>query len=124
MNNDEIPKLYRIVAQTESITISAEISSDMTSDKARATANEYIMAPNGKYQPFILLPICTKFQWDNGQINFCPRCGKNICESVGGDCHEAVTEQLKFECPECNANISVHILSTSEQNEIEDDDDQ
>ncbi|MCY9592375.1 hypothetical protein PC41400_14870 [Paenibacillus chitinolyticus] len=111
----EIPKLYRILTQTEAAMITADTTTDMTELEAKALAQKDIIAPNGNYQPFVLIPICTEFQWRYGQINFCPRCGKNICESVGGDYLEGVTDYLEFDCPECEATMFVHIISTPEE---------
>ncbi|MFE4571375.1 hypothetical protein [Paenibacillus chitinolyticus] len=108
-------KLYRILAQTEGVTITTDTSKNMTESEAKVVAQNDVIAPNGKYQPFVLIPICTEFQWKYGQINFCPRCGKNICESVGGDYLEGVTDQLEFDCPECEATMFIHIISTPEE---------
>lgn len=117
MFTNGMPKLFRVLAQTNSITITAETSKNMTANEAKEVVWKDILAPKGNYQPFVLLPICTEKQWKYGQINFCPRCGINICERVGGDNHEGVTEQLEFNCPECNAYMYVHIISTSEEKE-------
>ncbi|EPD81331.1 hypothetical protein [Paenibacillus sp. HGH0039] len=108
-------KIYRILAQTEGATITTDTSKNMTASDEKVVAQKDIIAPKGKYQPFVLIPICTEFQWKYGQINFCPRCGKNICESVGGDYLEGVTDRLDFDCPECEANVFVHIISTPEE---------
>lgn len=117
MSIKETPKLFRILAQTESMTITAETSRNMTSKEAEAAAREDVILPTGKYNPFVIIPICTEFQWKYGQINFCPRCGKNICEHVGSDYHEGVTESLLFECPECEAEVFVNISNTPEQHD-------
>jgi hypothetical protein len=115
MSKVETPQLYRIMAQTEAVAISAETSKEMTASEAREAALKDVISPTGRYQPFVLIPICTEFQWKYGQINFCPRCGQNICKDVGGDYHEGVTDSLEFDCPECEAHIFVHIMSTPEE---------
>jgi hypothetical protein len=115
MSKPVVKKLYRIITQTEGMTITAETSHDMTESEARNAAEKDVLSPNGKYKPYVLVPICTEFQWKYGQINFCPRCGHNISEYVGGDNLEGVTESLEFECPQCEAEVYVNISNTPEQ---------
>ncbi|WP_088832695.1 hypothetical protein [Paenibacillus tyrfis] len=112
MSGEDLKILYRAIAQSNGITITAETMKGMTEEEAKASFEKNVF-PNS---PYVMLPICTEKQWKYGQINFCPRCGKNICQEVGGDFHGGVTDILDFECPECYAAVYVHIKRTTEQN--------
>jgi predicted RNA-binding Zn-ribbon protein involved in translation (DUF1610 family) len=59
-------------------------------------------------------PIGTLNGWKYGHINFCPRCGKNISEEMG-DSRDIVNNYQQFDCPECGAEVMVHIISTIEE---------
>lgn len=103
--HEETKYLYRILTQTEGMTITAETKDEVTEAEAIADAktcvlNEKVVEVGG-YRNFVALPICTKEEWEVGNINFCPRCGKKL-EGIensyfDGDCHH------------CEASIEVAI---------------
>lgn len=98
-------QMYRILAQKEGITITAETSNNVTFEEAKKTAIAEVLGGIDKvvnFQPFVVLPISTKERWENHSINFCPRCGTNIQD------HELENTDF-FDCYECNASIHVHI---------------
>lgn len=113
-------QLYRIIAQTNELTITAETSKELTADEAREEAIKHVLSPTGKYNNHILQPIGTLNGWKHGHINFCPRCGKNISEEMG-DSSDMVNNMQEFECPECEADIYVHIKRTVEEREEDED---
>lgn len=107
-------QLFRIIAQTDSMTISADTVKELTEQEARETAKESVVSPTGNYNNFIVQPLGTLNGWKYGHINFCPRCGKNISEEMG-DSSNIVNNYQEFDCPECEAEIFVHIKSTLEE---------
>ncbi len=111
--------LYRIIAQTNELTITAETSKELTAEEAREEAIKHVLIPGGNYNNHILQPIGTLNGWKYGHINFCPRCGKNISEEMG-DSSEIVNNVQEFECPECEAEVFVEIIRTVEERENDD----
>lgn len=113
----ETPKIFRIITQSEGVTMTAQTARAVTQQEASQIAEKDLIPPNVKLQNYILQPICTERQWKYGQINFCPRCGKNICEDpeIGGEDDRWVNNSQEFECPECYAEIWVEIKSTEEE---------
>lgn len=112
-------QLYRIIAQTDGITITAETSKELTETEAREEAIKHVLLPTGNYNNHVLQPIGSLNGWKYGHINFCPRCGKNISEEMG-DSSEIVNNMQEFECPECEAEVYVEIKRTVEESEDED----
>lgn len=112
MDNDK--QLYRIIAQTNEITVSADTTAEMTAAEARKAAEDSVLSPTGNYRNYILQPMGTLNGWKYGHINFCPRCGKNISKEMG-DSRDIVTDWQEFECPECEAEVLVHIIRTREE---------
>lgn len=103
--NKEEKKMYKIIAQKEGITITAETNGDITFEEAKKTAITEVL--NGAdravtFQPYVVLPITTKERWDNHSINFCPRCGANIQD------HELENSDF-FDCYECDSTVEIHI---------------
>lgn len=109
-------QLFRIIAQTNGMTITAQTSKEMTEDEARKAALEDVLSPTGKYNNHVIQPIGTLNGWKHGHINFCPRCGKFIGDHIG-DSAEYVTDVQEFECPECDAEVFVEIKRTPEADE-------
>ncbi|MEJ8546602.1 hypothetical protein [Brevibacillus borstelensis] len=105
-------KIYRIIAQTETLTITAQ-TKETTEDQAIADAKQHVLSPSvveaGGYQPFVILPICTEEQWKGGNINFCPRCGASLLDEDD----DSINDSLSLDCLECNASldISIHVYS-------------
>lgn len=113
MGKSEEKLIYRIKAQTKDnkITITAQTHNDALHKEAINIVEKEVLTskPLGEhYSNFIVEPICTKEEWKEGIISFCPRCGANIREygiEKGGD----------FDCIECGAYIEAHILSAGEE---------
>lgn len=104
MNKPEEKKIYRIIAQKEGITITAE-SKEMTMKEATETAIAEVLGGVHKalnFQPFIAVPVTTQERWDAGYINFCPRCGANISEYE-------LEEYANTDCFECDTSLDIHI---------------
>lgn len=106
--------MYRILAQTEGIHVSADLMGDNDFEKAKQIALEKVIIAPEYYLHFVLQEIGTANGWKYGHINFCPRCGYNIHKAMG-DSKTIVNNAEDFECPECEAYVSVHIISTPEQ---------
>ncbi len=115
-----IKRLYRIIAQTNEMTITAETSKELTAKEARENALKHVLDPAGQYNNHIVQPISTLHGWKYGHINFCPRCGKNISEEMG-DSSDFANNVQEFECPECLAEVFVDIRSTVEERETDED---
>lgn len=113
-------KLYRIIAQTDEMTISADTSKEMSDKEAIEIAEQEILSPTGSYRNFIIQPLGTLHGWKYGHINFCPRCGKYIGDEMG-DSTAVANNYQEFDCPECEAEVSVEIISTKEEKEDQDD---
>lgn len=97
--------MYRIIAQKTGITITAETSNDVTFDEAKTIGIADVLGGVDKlvnFEPFVVLPITTKERWDEGTINFCPRCGKNL-----GD--YGLETYGNFDCDSCGASMEVQI---------------
>ncbi len=105
MSKSEEKKLYRVIAQKEGITITAEMSREMTMKEAVDAATTEVIGGVHKivdFQPCVAVPITTQERWDEGYINFCPRCGANISEYE-------LYEFAETECHECDASINIRI---------------
>jgi protein-arginine kinase activator protein McsA len=102
--------IYRIKAQSKghTVTITAETSKEVTQEEAiKIAKTSVLVGTNLDYAPFLVEPLCTEEQWEEGHINFCPRCGKNIADMDLG------TMGL-FECMECGAYVDVNIMEVQE----------
>jgi DNA-directed RNA polymerase subunit RPC12/RpoP len=106
--------LYRIMAQTDTMTVSADTAVELTLAEAREKTIKSVLNPDGQYNNHILQPIGTLNGWKYGHINFCPRCGKNISEEMG-DSRDIVNNYQQCDCPECDAEVMVHIIRTPEE---------
>lgn len=104
MNKKEEKKIYKIIAQKEGITITAE-THETTLEEVTETAIEEVLGGVDKavdFRPFVALPVTTKERWDAGYINYCPRCGANISEYDLG-------EYANTDCYECNASLDINV---------------
>ncbi len=114
MGKSEEKQIYRVIAQKEGITITAEMAREMTKKEAVEAAINEVLGGADKvvdFQPCIAVPITTQERWNKGYINFCPRCGTNISEYELYDFADT-------ECHECNAslNIQIHSYNSNEGN--------
>lgn len=103
VNKDE-KLMYKIIAQKEGITITAE-TNELTFDEAKKVAIAEVLLETDKavsYQPFVLLPMTTNERWNERCINFCPRCGANLHEQELGNSEF-------FDCYDCDSSIEVTI---------------
>lgn len=111
--NKELNQIYRIIAQREGITVTADTSGDVSKAEAKEIAVKEVLMGADKvpsYQHFITLPITTQDRWDQGFINFCPRCGANISDHQ----HE---NYANFECHECDASIRARVFNFGEEDD-------
>lgn len=95
----ETKMLYRIIGQKDGITVTAETNVEVTREEAKEIGKKEVLSPD---MPFVTLPLTTKERWDNGAINFCPRCGNSI-QDFGLD------ESASFDCFECDASLHVNV---------------
>ncbi|UYX56280.1 hypothetical protein M3Y14_34090 (plasmid) [Bacillus thuringiensis] len=105
--------LYRITAQTadNELTIRATTSNDVSLEEAIDIAlKDVLVSPKEKYRHFTVEPICTKEDWKEGVVSFCPRCGINLKDSEIG-------KGGVFDCYDCNTTIEAHILGGHEEDE-------
>ena len=103
--NKEENQMYRVLEQKEGITITAETSIDLSFEEVKKTAIVNVLGGIDKavkFQPFVVLPITTKERWEDGSINFCPRCGKNLAE-------QELERYATFDCYECKASMEVQV---------------
>lgn len=104
-SSEEKKYLYRILAQTEGMTITAETKGEVTEAEAIADVKTSVLHEKvieaGGYRNFVALPICTKEEWKSGNVNFCPRCGKRL-EDIEDHFYSG-------ECFECGADLDVSI---------------
>lgn len=101
----EEKQVYRIIAQKEGITITAETSCDMTYQEAKETALAHVLTATDKemkYEPFIALPLTTKERWDQKFINFCPVCGKNFED-------DDLEHHAYQDCFNCGVTLEIHV---------------
>lgn len=104
MNKLEEKMIYRLLAQKEGITITAE-TKEMTMEEAKATAIAEVLVNVDKtldFQPFVALPVTTQERWDAGCINFCPRCGTNLSDYE-------LDEYANTDCHSCDASLDIHV---------------
>jgi hypothetical protein len=113
--------LYRILAQTETISIEAKTSRAVTEKEAIEDAKKHVLHPEtvaaGGYRPFVVLPMGTEHQWKYGHINFCPRCGAYIGDEMGDPEIDIANNEQEFECPECYATVYTNIIRTPEESD-------
>lgn len=102
INKPEEKFLYKIHAQTDSISITATTDIEMTAAEAAESAVKDVLSENSKYHSFVALPITTQERWENGSINYCPRCGTNISEY-------GLHENARTDCQECDASLDINI---------------
>lgn len=117
---EEKKLLYRSIGQTVSgLTITADTHRAVTQEEAVSQAKQYVFVDAYKKEliPFVSLPICSEYQWKHGNINFCPRCGRNITDQITDDDPEYAESDQTFECWECNAHIYVEIRTYPEDDE-------
>lgn len=128
MKTKQVPMLYRILAQTEKISIEAKTSCAVTEQEAVEDAKKHVLHPStvavGGYRSFVVLPMGTEHQWKYGHINFCPRCGSYIGNEMGDPEDECANNEQEFECPECDATVYANIIRTPEESEPDEDDDE
>lgn len=105
--------IYRIIAQTDTITITAQTSKAVTEEAAYKDVP--LVTANNTVERFIVFPVATQESWDNGHINFCPRCGTR---------QEYIQDNYsRFECSECNAEVDCNITTYDEvQDDYEEED--
>ncbi len=108
----EVKSIYRILAQTETVTMNATTSKELTEKEAREVGEKEVLAYHDKtiYQRFVAIPLCTKHQWEDGNVNFCPRCGERLAEL--NDDH--ADNWFDGECPQCEAQLEINIHVYSE----------
>lgn len=97
-------QMYRIYAQKEGLTAKFD-TNETTVKEIKETVVDIVLGDPEKskeYQRYVVLPITTKERWEEGCINFCPRCGANISDYSLGNF--AITD-----CFECDANIDVYV---------------
>lgn len=92
--------LYRIIAQREGLTITAE-TKEISFKEAKKAALSHVQHPE-QFQPYVLMPLTTQERWDSGYINFCPRCGANIADYD-------LEENTFSDCYECDATLNINI---------------
>lgn len=93
-------QIYRIIGQDGGVTIAAHTAHDVTKEEAADIAkNELFKA---KQIPFVILPLTTEDRWQDGSINFCPRCGENISDFGMDDFGSS-------DCFHCDASFDVSI---------------
>lgn len=112
----EEKQIYRIIAQKQGITITAETSIEMTMEEAENTAVAEVLGGVNQLinlKHFVALPITTEERWKAGHINFCPRCGKNISEF-------GYEDTLTSDCHNCGADlvVFVHVENSEDQETI------
>ena len=111
----ETKSLYRVLAQTETITITAQTSVELTEAEAKETALKDVLIHPDKniYQRFVVVPLCTKEQWKGGNVNFCPRCGSRLTEPD----EDSVDSEYYGTCFNCEAEleINVHVYPDEEE---------
>ncbi|MED1301936.1 hypothetical protein P4U65_15420 [Bacillus pacificus] len=116
MTVEDKEMLYRIKAQKadNSMSITATTSNDVSLEEALDIATkEVLVSPAESYRNFIVEPICTKEDWKEGVVSFCPRCGVNLKDSDIG-------KGGIFDCYDCSTTIEAHILGGHEHEEEED----
>lgn len=111
--------LYRIKAQKadNSISITAETSCDVSFEEAIDIATkEVLVSPAESYRHFIIEPICTKEDWREGVVSFCPRCGSHLRDY-------GIGKGGVFDCYECNTTIEAHIHHVDDEYDENEDED-
>ncbi|WP_103110809.1 hypothetical protein [Brevibacillus reuszeri] len=104
-SHEEKKYLYRILAQTEGMTITGETKEEVTEAEAIADVKTTFLHEKvveaGGYRNFVTIPICTKEEWRLGNVNFCPRCGKRL--------EDVEDNYFNGECFECGADLDISI---------------
>lgn len=98
------PMYYRTIAQSkDGLTITAHTKVASTLEQAEADVEKYVLPKNlqGNLKSYVTLPVATEESWNEGHINFCPRCGTRL----------EYIEDANFcgECDECHAEIEVYV---------------
>ncbi|CAG9613747.1 hypothetical protein BACCIP111899_02966 [Bacillus rhizoplanae] len=105
--------LYKIKAQKvdNSINITAETSNDVSLEEAIEIAkNDVLLSPLNTYRNFIVEPIYTKEEWEEGTVSFCPRCGANTREY-------GIGQGGSFDCYECSTTLEAYVYHTHDEDE-------
>ncbi|MEK5060509.1 hypothetical protein ACFSUM_18660 [Virgibacillus siamensis] len=91
-------KMYRMKAQTETITITMFPKVATTHEESENEAKKHLPFET---KPFVVEEICSEEEWKEGQPNFCPRCGSRTSFDDNGF----------YECSDCEAqgHVSVEI---------------
>lgn len=118
MSKSDKKFIYQIKAQTKNngITITAQTGIEVNHEEAARAAVEDILSSKpleDRYSNFIVEPICTAEEWQDGIVSFCPRCGVNIRDYELG-------QGGNTDCMECGASFEAYIYSTN----LEGDDDE
>lgn len=104
-NKPEKKLIYRIIAQTDKLTITGQMKNETTEAEAVSEVHKTFLHEDvvkaGGYRNFVALPICTEEEWRTGNVNFCPRCGHRL--------EDIEDNSYCGECFECGAEIDVHI---------------
>lgn len=106
---EDTKKLYKIIVQTETITISAQTSNDVSWNEAAEIAQKDVLHGQN-YRNFVALPVCTVEQWEGHNVNFCPRCGHNLAEY-----DDSVDNEFRSDCPNCYAELDITIYSGGDE---------
>ncbi|MFB5761046.1 hypothetical protein [Paenibacillus medicaginis] len=89
-------KMYRVLAQSNGITVTLSMNKPDTWDQAESDAKKYI-PPETK--PYVIQEICDEDDWYAGTLNFCPRCGSKANYDNNGE----------FECNDCESSGEAYI---------------
>ena len=111
----EVKSFYRILAQTDTITITAQTSKELSEKEAKEAAEKEVLLHPDKevYHRVVAIPLCTKEQWKGGNVNFCPRCGERLTEPDEDD----VTSEYYGECYGCGAQLEINIRVHEDEDE-------
>lgn len=100
-------QIYKLLAQKDGVTITANTSNAVTFDEAKEIAINSVLGGVDKavsFEPVVVLPVTTQERWEDGYINFCPRCGQNV--------QDFELEQFgEIDCHNCGAVSEVQILN-------------
>ena len=113
---EKAKSLYRIIAQTDTITITAKTGKDVSEAEAQEAAKEVLVQDMNVYHHFVALPLCTEEQWKGGNVNFCPRCGERLSEPD----EDSVDSEYYGMCFNCEAGLGINI-TICDDNAVEDE---
>lgn len=97
--------IYKVMAQKDGYTITAQTEQLKFDDAIQAAT--LLISRETDLRPFVLIPVSTKKRWQEGTINFCPRCGANLKD------YELDT-YADFECSSCDASVKVTVMGVSD----------